>query len=62
MAKIKINPAFFGYSNKIDEMNQYAEKRYQLKPLNIAVEVFRAEHRTFYMDDFEHLGLEALCP
>ncbi len=47
---------FFGYSNKIDEMNIYAEKHYQLKPQNIAVEVFRAENRTFYMDDFENLG------
>jgi len=47
---------FFGYSNKIDEMNNLAEKRYQLKPFNVAVEVFRAENRTFYMDDFEYLG------
>ncbi|MDB5087982.1 MAG: tycC, partial [Mucilaginibacter sp.] len=47
---------FFGYSNKIDEMNNYAEKLYQLKPYNITVEVFRAENRTFYMDDFEFLG------
>jgi len=47
---------FFGYSNKIDEMNNYAEKHYQLQPLDVAVEVFRAEKRTFYMDDFENLG------
>jgi len=47
---------FFGYSNKIDEMNQFAEKHYQLKPYNIAIEVFRAEKRTFYMDDFDYLG------
>lgn len=47
---------FFGYSNKIDEMNNLAEKRYQLKPYDIAVEVFRAETKTFYMDDFEYLG------
>ncbi len=49
-------PGFFGYSNKIDEMNEYAEKHYRLKPQNVAVEVFRAENRTFYMDDFEYLG------
>ena len=49
-------PGFFGYSNKIDEMNEYAEKHYQLKPQNITLEVFRAENRTFYMDDFEYLG------
>ncbi|ASU33868.1 thioesterase domain-containing protein [Mucilaginibacter xinganensis] len=47
---------FFGYSNKIDEMNNFAEKRYQLTPYNIAVDVFRAENKTFYMDDFEYLG------
>ena len=47
---------FFGYSNKIDEMNNLAERRYQLRPQNVAVEVFRAENRTFYMDDFEYLG------
>ena len=47
---------FFGYSNKIDEMNNYAERRYQLKPAEIELEVFRAEQRTFYMDDFENLG------
>lgn len=47
---------FFGYSNIIDQTNEYAEKHYQLKPYNITVEVFRAEKRTFYMDDFEHLG------
>lgn len=47
---------FFGYSNKIDEMNNVAEKRYQLKPYDVAVEVFRAETKTFYMDDFEYLG------
>jgi amino acid adenylation domain-containing protein len=47
---------FFGYSNKIDLTNEYAEKHYQLKPYNIAIEVFRAEQRTFYMDDFEYLG------
>ena len=47
---------FFGYSNKIDQMNEHAEKHYQLKPHPITVEVFRAETRTFYLDDFEHLG------
>jgi amino acid adenylation domain-containing protein len=47
---------FFGYSNKIDEMNILAEKRYKLEPNNIAIELFRAEDHTFYMDDFEYLG------
>jgi amino acid adenylation domain-containing protein len=47
---------FFGYANKIDEMNILAEKRYKLEPNNIAIELFRAEDHTFYMDDFEYLG------
>ncbi len=47
---------FFGYSNKIDEMNIYAEKRYQLKPYDIKVDLFRAETKTFYLDDPEYLG------
>jgi amino acid adenylation domain-containing protein len=47
---------FFGYSNKIDEMNIYAEKRYQLKPYNIKVDLFRALNKTFYLDDGEYLG------
>ena len=46
----------FGYSNKVDECNEYAEKHYQLKPYNIKVDIFRAVKRTFYMDDFENLG------
>lgn len=47
---------FFGYSNKIDETNQQAERNYQLKPYNISIELFRANTHTFYMDDFEYLG------
>ena len=31
-------------------------RNYVLKPLNIAIELFRAKKRTFYMEDFEYLG------
>lgn len=54
--KNQTQAGIFGYSNKVDVMNEYAEKHYQLKPYNIAVEVFRADNRTFYMDDAEFLG------
>ena len=54
--KNQTQAGIFGYSNKVDVMNEYAEKHYQLKPYNIAVEVFRAENRTFYLDDPELLG------
>ena len=47
---------FFGYSNKVDEMNLYAEKHYQLKPYNITVDVFRAQTPTFHLDDPKYLG------
>jgi len=54
--KNQTQAGIFGYSNKVDVMNEYAEKYYQLKPYNIAVDVFRAENKTFFMDDFESLG------
>jgi amino acid adenylation domain-containing protein len=54
--KNQTQAGIFGYSNKVDVMNEYAEKHYQLKPYNITVEVFRAENRTFYMDEPEYLG------
>lgn len=54
--KNQTQAGIFGYSNKVDVMNEKAQKYYQLKPYNIAVEIFRAENKTFYMDDFEYLG------
>jgi amino acid adenylation domain-containing protein len=47
---------FFGYSNKIDEMNDVAQQHYKIEPYNISVELFRAEVRSFYLDDFEFMG------
>jgi thioesterase domain-containing protein len=47
---------FFGYSNKIDLMNEEAERNYQLKPYPLNVKIFRARKHTFYMNDFEYLG------
>jgi amino acid adenylation domain-containing protein len=47
---------FFGYANKIDEMNNIASKHYRIAPYEIAVELFRAEIRSFYLDDFEYMG------
>jgi amino acid adenylation domain-containing protein len=47
---------FFGYSNKIDEMNNIAQKHYKIQPYNIAIELFRAETRSFYLDDYEYMG------
>ncbi|GAB3932897.1 non-ribosomal peptide synthetase [Mucilaginibacter myungsuensis] len=47
---------FFGYSNKIDLMNEEAERNYKLEPYPIEVELFRAREVTFYMEDFKYLG------
>ncbi len=54
--KNQSHAGIFGYSNKVDVMNAQAEKRYILRPYSIEIEVFRAENRTFYMDDPEFLG------
>jgi thioesterase domain-containing protein len=54
--KNQTQAGIFGYSNKVDVMNEYAEKHYQLKPYNVTVEVFRAENRTFYLDNPDYLG------
>jgi amino acid adenylation domain-containing protein len=47
---------FFGYANKIDETNNVAQKQYKIEPYNIAVELFRAETRSFYLDDYVYMG------
>ena len=47
---------FFGYSNKIDEMNNLAQRHYKIQPYDIAIELFRAETRSFYVDDYEYMG------
>ncbi|MGY4537884.1 amino acid adenylation domain-containing protein [Mucilaginibacter sp. UYNi724] len=47
---------FFGYSNKIDDMNNEAQKHYKIMPYDIAIELFRAETRSFYLDDYVYMG------
>ncbi|MDN3579773.1 non-ribosomal peptide synthetase [Mucilaginibacter flavus] len=47
---------FFAYDNEIDEASEKALRNYVITPLNIAIELFRAKKRTFYMADFEFLG------
>jgi amino acid adenylation domain-containing protein len=47
---------FFGYSHKIDEMNNVAQKHYSIQPYDIAIELFRAETRSFYLDDYIYMG------
>ena len=47
---------FFAYDNEIDEASAKAKRNYYQKPVNIAVDLFRAETKTFYMADFKYLG------
>lgn len=46
----------FGYPPLVDWMNELAWRRYTLAPAPVAIELFRASRRTFYMPDFEFLG------
>ncbi|MFD0793016.1 amino acid adenylation domain-containing protein [Mucilaginibacter litoreus] len=50
---------FFGYSNKIDEMNNIAQKHYRIQPSNLEIQLFRAETRSYYLDDYEYMGWKA---
>lgn len=47
---------FFDYDNEIDEASAKAKRNYFQKPLDIAVDLFRAKKRTFYMDDYDFMG------
>lgn len=47
---------FFGYSNELDEENKRAMDNYFVQPVDIAVDLFRAKKKTFYMDDFKFMG------
>ncbi|RYU91300.1 non-ribosomal peptide synthetase [Mucilaginibacter terrigena] len=47
---------FFGYANKIDDMNHIAQKHYRIQPYDISIELFRAEIRSFHLDDYEYMG------
>jgi len=47
---------FFAYDNEIDEASAKAKRNYYQKPLDITVDLFRAQKRTFYMADFDYLG------
>ena len=47
---------FFDYDNEIDVASAKAKRNYYQKPLDIAVDLFKAQKRTFYMKDFDYLG------
>ena len=46
----------FGYPPRVDWLNELAWRRYTLAPAPVAIELFRASRRTFYLPDFKHLG------
>ncbi|OIQ64708.1 thioesterase domain protein [mine drainage metagenome] len=47
---------FFGYAHKIDKCNTEALNRYRFYPLDIEVDAFKAETRTFYAEDSVFMG------
>ncbi|MBB3054651.1 non-ribosomal peptide synthetase [Mucilaginibacter gotjawali] len=47
---------FFGYAHKIDKYNTEALNRYRFYPLDIEVDAFKAETRTFYAEDSVYMG------
>ncbi|TWR31037.1 amino acid adenylation domain-containing protein [Mucilaginibacter pallidiroseus] len=47
---------YSAYSNEIHERSLAAQRNYELVPVDIAIELFRAKKKTFYMDDFKYLG------
>ncbi|MBD1391852.1 non-ribosomal peptide synthetase [Mucilaginibacter glaciei] len=52
----KKKTVFSDYNNEIDERSGKAQRNYLLTPVNIAVELFRAKKKTFYMEDTKLLG------
>ncbi|TSD66543.1 amino acid adenylation domain-containing protein [Inquilinus sp. KBS0705] len=54
--KVKKKEGFSAYTDEINEKSLTAQRNYQLTPVDIAVELFRAKKKTFYMDDFKYLG------
>lgn len=51
----------FGYPPRIDAYNEQAERDYVLRPVPVAIELFRARKRTFYLPDFTYLGWQPLA-
>ncbi|MBL4678208.1 MAG: hypothetical protein JKY70_18685, partial [Mucilaginibacter sp.] len=54
--KVEKKEGFAAYADDIHERSLTAQKNYHLTPANLAVELFRATKKTFYMPDFEFLG------
>jgi amino acid adenylation domain-containing protein len=54
--KVKKKEGFAAYSDEIHERSLAAQRNYRLTPVHIAIELFRAKKKTFYMDDFKLLG------
>ncbi|MHA4895877.1 amino acid adenylation domain-containing protein [Pedobacter sp. PWIIR3] len=44
------------HSFKVDKANNIASKHYRIVPYPISIELFRAETKTFHLDDFEFMG------
>lgn len=47
---------FYGNQYKVYKSNQQATRNYRLTPQNVGIDLFRAEKRMYYIQDFEFLG------
>ncbi|GAB3738136.1 amino acid adenylation domain-containing protein [Spirosoma lituiforme] len=47
---------FYGNQHKVHKSNQQATRNYRLTPQHVTVDLFRAEKRMYYIQDFEFLG------
>ncbi len=55
------NTGFFSNIKKNEEKNKEAIYKYVYKANAGSIDLFRVTKHTFYVDDFEYLGMEATC-
>lgn len=49
------------YLIEVENANAKAAESYVIKPKDVTIELFRAENKTFYIEDFEYLGWNGLA-
>lgn len=51
-----VHDEFFSYDREINRSYSIAYRSYEIKPLNIQVDLFRTKKRIYFLDDLEYLG------
>lgn len=52
---------FYGNQHRVHKSNQQATRNYRLTPQDVTVDLFRAEKRMYYTQDFEFLGWKSFA-